>query len=338
MLCSLLLLVLASYHVGGSITFWQTAPGNFARIQRGNPTQHLVSQNIISNSPQQHQPLLLQPVIREQKTDTSAQKQFSNIQPFVHFAPAPISLANDAQFTTDQTENNQLMNQFLQAPRAASVTSVAEPNEDQRTGKELHLEQDNTEKIETKIVLTQQNLEKINTNNSTENKKIHSSILTKIKKEFKKKLKQFEKELSVSPKTIAMKEKSDVMNKIKSKSGSFLDRLIEVMDDENKILNDKQKEPKRERSGKQLDELLEGLIFFEEAGLLTKFEETDNYEEDDTSDYIIDFVDEKSASDEAFNSVLDQEEKEVEKATRILVEQILELLNQIQGILTTLLT
>ena len=322
----------------GSVVFWQIAPGNFARIQRGNMIPSIKQledeQKIIPN----HQ----LSTIREQKTIQPTLGQFSNnLHPFVHFS------SNDALVGTP---NNHLMNQFLQPP----ILKIIDDDELNLPKKQLDSIRENDNVIPNA---------KINSK-SKENTKATKNSIAKLSEFQTPKSAKKNYSLASSYLPIPVKESKNPISEdslmkkiIKKNSGSFLERLIDVMEEEKNSVEDEKEKSKvegKERSGKSFeDDYFEQLRFFSDVGLFDHNladEESDEISFDSNEElkffndvglFDHDLVDEESVAtsyeDEfeyeipSFDSILDQEEEDVIEESEVLANQIIDLVDFLKG-------
>jgi len=289
----------------GSVVFWQIAPGNFARIQRGNMIPSIKQledeQKIIPN----HQ----LSTIREQKTIQPTLGQFSNnLHPFVHFS------SNDALVGTP---NNHLMNQFLQPP----ILKIIDDDELNLPKKQLDSIRENDNVIPNA---------KINSK-SKENTKATKNSIAKLGEFQTPKSAKKNYSLASSYLPIPVKESKNPISEdslmkkiIKKNSGSFLERLIDVMEEEKNSVEDEKEKSKvegKERSGKSFeDDYFEQLRFFSDVGLF-------DHNLADEESVATSYEDEFEYEIPSFDSILDQEEEDVIEESEVLANQIIDLVD-----------
>ena len=178
----------------------------------------------------------------------------------------------------------------------------------------------------------------------SKNLRSKTGLNTIIQQIIKNKLKKLQEEAEVekSPVQLLLEESSKEVNFLDNtvgRSGSFLDRLIETMKNENVDKNNDNIEENRKQKGlttfdntnEEDNEILSGLQFFANAGLGRK----DLYIEEN---YVLIEVNKvASADDDEPESFLEEELSAAEFETEELVNEIAELLVQLEGVVKELL-
>jgi len=176
--------------------------------------------------------------------------------------------------------------------------------------------------------------------NLSKNLRSKTGLYTIIKQIIRNKLKKLQEEAEVekSPVQLLLEESSKEVNFLDNtvgRSGSFLDRLIETMKNENvgKTTEDIEefRKPKGlttfDNTNEEDNEILTGMQFFANAGLLRKDQDT----EIEQNDFLIEVSDFSTAEDDEPESFLEEELSAAQFETEELVDEIAELLVQLEG-------
>ena len=296
--------------IEAAVSFWQTSPGSFARIQLGGQQQlqrhpQLPQQQLLSVT----QPYPLISEIRGRLVIT--EEELSNhLEPFVHFSSAGVNPPPPPP--PPLPTHNHLLNAFLQAP-VIPRSSTTVNGDTTRRGKRLETEADNESnddqsQLSPKKKKTDRNAKEEKEDDLSEVSGL-GSILTKL---LRIKLEKDKSNVKV------LLEKSIDLNKTDGRKSSFLDRLTRVMAEQEEFkeeFDDIKKDFFVKKGDRVSNEIDEAMSFFKKAGLVP----------DDKADEIRkhDIMDGKRTKQKAFFNILDEQEEAVEGETKDLALQLL---------------
>ena len=293
-----------------TVSFWQTSPGSFARIQIG---QQQLLQRAPSYLPQQ-QIVFVTPPSRQLTAESRGVSgtQFSNhIAPFVHFS----AVASTPPLDTREVH---LMSTFLQTPfiaekqggRSRKGKRVEDNDADESKNDNVPLEKKKSERNDKQLIV--------------DNLKEVSGLGSILKQHLRNKLKNLrsrQKHDKSSVKVFLEKSRDQefLQDKTDGREGNFLNRLIQIVEEEEEEFeeefDDNEKDYLIIQEEIESNEIDEGMAFFKQAGLIP----------DD------DIKQQQKTFAFPYGNILDEEEEAVEVETKDLAQEISSLLSQLEG-------
>lgn len=292
-----------------TVSFWQTSPGSFARIQIG---QQQLLQRAPSYLPQQ-QIVFVTPPSRQLTAESRGVSgtQFSNhIAPFVHFSAVASTPPLDPRKV-------HLMSTFLQTPfiaekqggRSRKGKRVEDNDADESKNDNVPLEKKKSERNDKQLIV--------------DNLKEVSGLGSILKQRLRNKLKNLrsrQKHDKSSVKVFLEKSRDQefLQDKTDGREGNFLNRLIQIVEEEEEEFeeefDDNEKDYLIIQEEIESNEIDEGMAFFKQAGLIP----------DD------DIKQQQKTFAFPYGNILDEEEEAVEVETKDLAQEISSLLSQLE--------
>ena len=310
------------FTVEASVTFWQTSPGSFARVQLGHQQQQHQLQHLLvaSRNPET--------VIKQHETRQQAPNK---LRAFVH-----LSSDNVQQRLPGSSLITSIDDPLTLLPtRRGSVDKVG-------SGQHFNVRKNvSGEEIKTKLNLKKnisKNTDVTETKHLMENnQKKGSGLNTILKQLLRSRMEKSQKEQKQVKSVVQLisensNNQESFLDKTAGRTGSFLDRLLAVMEEENivdndSILNQNVKDviARRPKAFGVTDDFSahknEGLLFFKDVGLTSGINKK---------------VLHKNQIVSPFKNVLDEEEEQVDEETNLLRNEISDLLLQLKGFIRTI--
>ena len=313
------IVVLGVFTVEASVTFWQTSPGSFARVQLGQQQQHQLQHLLVTS----HNP---KTVIKQHETRQQAPNK---LRAFVH-----LSSDNVQQRLPGSSLITSIDDPLTLLPTTRGSVSKVGSGQHFNVGKNV-----TGKEIKTKLNLKKnisKNTDVTETKHLMENnQKKGSGLNTILKQLLRSRLEKSQKEQKQVKSVVQLisensNNQESFLDKTSGRTGSFLDRLLDVMEEENiadndSILNQNDKDvlARKAKAFGVTDDFStdknEGLLFFKDVGLTSGINSINKK------------VLNKNRIVSPFKNVLDEEEEQVDKETKLLRNEISDLLLQLKG-------
>ena len=314
------IVVLGVFTVEASVTFWQTSPGSFARVQLGQQQQQHQLQHLLVAS---HNP---KTVIKQHETRQQAPNK---LRAFVH-----LSSDNVQQRLPGSSLITSIDDPLTLLPTTRGSVGKVGSGQHFNVGKNV-----TGKEIKTKLNLKKnisKNTDVTETKHLMENnQKKGSGLNTILKQLLRSRLEKSQKEQKQVKSVVQLisensNNQESFLDKTSGRTGSFLDRLLDVMEEENiadndSILNQNDKDvlARKPKAFGVTDDFStdknEGLLFFKDVGLTSGINSINKK------------VLNKNRIVSPFKNVLDEEEEQVDEETKLLRNEILDLLLQLKG-------
>ena len=299
-----------------TVSFWQTSPGSFARIQIGQQQQQ---QQLLQRAPSylpQQQVVFVTPPSPQLTAESRGVSgtQFSNhIAPFVHFSAVASTPPPDPRKV-------HLMSTFLQTPLIAE-------KEGGRSRKGKTVEEDDADESKndkTEVTLEKKKGERMDKQLIVDNLKEVSGLGSILKQHLRNKLKKLRSRQKHDKSIVKVfleksRDQEFLLDNTDGREGNFLNRLVQAVEEEEEFeeeFDDNETDYLIKQEEIESNEIDEGMSFFKQAGLIP----------DD------DIKQQQKTFSFPYRNILDEEEEAVEVETKDLAQEISSLLSQLEGI------
>ena len=287
-----------------TVSFWQTSPGSFARIQIGQQQHQHQVQRTPSYLPQQQSVFVTpsQPHLTAERRGVSGTQFSTNIAPFVHFSYTLAPSLNTRKVYLNKTP------------------IIAGKEGRSRKGKRVE-EDDAVESMndKTQVTLDKKKSERNDKQLIVDNLKEVSGLGSILKQHLRNKLKKLRSRQKHDESIVkGFPEKSRdqefQQDKTDGREANFLNRLSQIAEEEEEFV-DNEKDYSILQEDIESNKIDEGMAFFKQAGL---FPDDDIKQKQKTIPFPI-------------RNILDEEEEAVEVETKNLAQEISSLLSQLEG-------
>ena len=298
-----------------AVSFWQTSPGSFARIQIGGGQQkqhQQQAQRVPSYLPQQQSFFVPPPPLQIASRSALGSQSSNQIAPFVHFSAAasPLSLNID----------HHLRSKLIQTPLSAHKEGRS------REGKRVRDEANDAFKSNHDEVPVKKNKKNETDRNDkqliVDNLKEVSGLGSTLKQHLRNKLEKLRSRQNQGKSIINVlleksKDQEFLQDKTDGRVSNFLKRLIEIVEEKEQFEEEFDDDDEKDYLVIQEDivtnEIDEGMSFFKQAGL---------FPDDGIKQQQKTFP---------FSNFLDVEKEAVQDETEDLAQEISSLLSQLEG-------